>query len=387
MNHLLDTYAPLNIELTHGEGCWLWDNHGNRYLDAISGLGVNVLGYGNAEFIQTVQKQMGKLIHLSNVYEIESQKILAEKLCNIAKMDKAFFCVSGAEAVECAIKLARIYGHQKNINTPMIVVCEKAYHGRTLATLTAGSQRFIQAGFEPLAPGFIRVPFNDIESLRQIAKNRQDVVGVLIEPIQGSGGVNPASMAYLQQLRALCDQQDWLYIADEIQCGMGRTGEFLYSQYADVQPDIVALAKGLGNGIPIGACLTRDKTNQLFTKGKHGSTFGGSPLSTTAGVSVLNIMKEKRLIDNAKTQGTYLIKALQKQFQNTPSIKNIRGAGLMIGIELHNMPVGLSKIASDLGILINVTAKNVIRLLPPLIISQQECNILAEKLHKLINKL
>ncbi len=387
MNHLLDTYAPLNIQFTHGEGCWLWDSDGNRYLDAISGLGVNILGYGNTDFTQTIQKQMGKLIHLSNLYEIESQQILAEKLCNTAQMDKAFFCVSGAEAIECAIKLARLYGHQKNIDNPAIIVCEKAYHGRTLATLTAGGQRFIQAGFEPLVSGFVRAPFNDIDSLRHIAETRQDIVGVLIEPIQGSGGVHPASITYLQQLRALCDQKDWLYIADEIQCGMGRTGKFLYSHHADVQPDIVALAKGLGNGIPIGACLTRDKTNHLLTQGKHGSTFGGNPLSTTAGISVLNIMAELMLVHNAKTQGEYLIKLLQEQFQNTPIVKDIRGTGLMVGIELNNMPMGLPKIAAELGILINITAKNVVRLLPPLIINQQECNILAEKLHKLISNL
>tara|TARA_R110002110_G_scaffold166602_2_gene367354 strand:+ start:111823 stop:112986 length:1164 start_codon:yes stop_codon:yes gene_type:complete len=385
MNNLLDTYAPLNIKFTHGEGCWLWDKDGNRYLDAISGLGVNILGYGNSEFTQTIQKQAEKLIHLSNLYEIDTQQVLAQELCNISKMDKAFFCVSGAEAIECAIKLARLYGQEKQIKNPAIIVCNNAYHGRTLATITASGQRSVQAGFEPLVPGFVRAPFNDISALQHIAETRQDIVGVMIEPIQGSGGIHAASLDYLKQLRNLCDRQDWLYIADEIQCGAGRTGEFLYSQHANVHPDIVALAKGLGNGIPIGVCLTRNKTNNLFTKGKHGSTFGGSPLSMTAGISVLKIMEQLKLIQNAKTQGQYLIKILNEQFQNNANVTSIRGKGLMIGIELKNLPLGLPKKAVDLGILINITAKNVIRLLPPLIINNQECNILAEKLDTLIS--
>lgn len=384
MQHLMNTYAPLALELTSGDGCWLWDISGNRYLDAISGLGVNILGYGHKVFVPRLQNQVEKLIHLSNLYHIESQEILAEQLCYKTQMDNAFFCVSGAEAIECALKLARIYGHQRKIKNPTIVVAENAYHGRTLGTLTASGQRIVQAGFEPLVPGFVRVPFNDIQAIQQIAETRQDIIAVMIEPIQGSGGINLATIDYQKQLRALCDQNEWLYIADEIQCGLGRTGSFLFSHYANITPDIVALAKGLGNGIPIGCCLANHKTSELFTKGKHGSTFGGSPLSTVAAQVVLEILENEKLIQNAKNLGAYLINALKEQFQSNPSVKEIRGQGLMIGIELNTPPIDAPKIAASLGILVNVTAKNVIRLLPPMVINQQECTILVEKIYKLI---
>lgn len=387
MQYLMNTYMPLSLKLTRGDGCWLWDQEGNRYLDASSGLGVNILGYGHKTFIPAMQNQIEKLIHLSNMYEIESQQQLAEQLCKKTKMDKAFFCVSGAEAIECALKLARMYGHQRKIQNPTLIVTEGAYHGRTLATLTASGQRLVQAGFEPLMPGFVRVPFNDIAAVQQIAETRQDIVGVLLEPIQGSGGIRLASVDFQQKLRAVCDQNEWLYIADEIQTGLGRTGEFLASHQADVYPDIIALAKGLGNGIPIGTCLANQKASGLFTHGKHGSTFGGSPLGTTAGLTVLDIIEKEALLENVKTQGAYLMKALREQFQNNNQVQEIRGQGLMIGIELKTPPSELPRKAAELGILINITDKKVIRLLPPMIINQQECTILAEKLYKLVKNI
>jgi acetylornithine/N-succinyldiaminopimelate aminotransferase len=372
MSHLMNTYARLPVAFTHGEGAWLWDTEGKRYLDALSGIAVNTLGHAHPRFTAALTAQIAKLIHASNLYQVREQEQLADKLCALSGMGEAFLCNSGCEANEAAIKLARLAGHNKGIETPAIIVMEKAFHGRTLATLSATGSRKVQAGFEPLVKGFVRVPYDDLDAIRHVAEHNQDVVAVLVEPIQGEGGIRTLDIHYLQQLRQICDQQGWLLMLDEVQCGMGRTGKWFACQHTGILPDVMTLAKGLGSGVPIGACLAAGKAAGTFKPGNHGSTFGGNPLACVAALTTLDILEQDGLLFNATTTGNFLLQGLHEHLGQLPGVTAIRGQGLMIGIEL-NRPCGdLVQRALAQGLLINVTADNVIRLLPPLIFTHEE---------------
>jgi acetylornithine aminotransferase len=385
MSHLMNTYARLPIAFTHGEGAWLWDSNGKRYLDALAGIAVNTLGHAHPKFTAALTNQIGRLMHVSNVYQIREQEHLADKLSALSHMQEVFLCNSGCEANEAAIKLARMFGHNKGIETPNIIVMEKSFHGRTLATLSATGSRKVQAGFEPLVKGFVRVPFNDLEAIRQVAEHNHDVVAVLVEPIQGEGGIRTLDPHYLEQLRQFCDHQGWLLMLDEVQCGIGRTGKWFAHQHTGILPDVMTLAKGLGSGVPVGACLAAGKATGTFKPGNHGSTFGGNPLASTAALTTLEIMEQDKLLDNALTLGDFLLQNLRKRLNQVAGVVDIRGQGLMIGIEL-NKPCGeLVKRALDHGLLINVTADNVIRLLPPLIFSPLEAQQLLDQLCPLVS--
>jgi acetylornithine/N-succinyldiaminopimelate aminotransferase len=386
MSHVMNTYARLPVAFTHGEGVWLWDGEGRRYLDALSGIAVNTLGHAHPRYTAALTAQIGKLIHCSNVYQVEGQELLANKLCDLSGMQEVFFCNSGCEANEAAIKLARMYGHKKGIESPSVIVMEKAFHGRTLATLSATGNRKVQAGFDPLVSGFVRVPYNDLEAIRQVAQHNASVVAVLVEPIQGEGGIRTLDIEYLKQLRQLCDAQGWLLMLDEVQCGIGRTGKWFAYQYADILPDVMTLAKGLGSGMPIGACLASGKAQGTFGPGNHGSTFGGNPLACTAGLATLNIMEEDGLLFHAEQLGAYIHQGLESGLEGVKGVVEIRGQGLMIGIEL-NKPCGdLVKQALARGLLINVTADNVIRLLPSLVMTEGEAQQLVDILCPLIKE-
>ncbi|MCR4298919.1 MAG: acetylornithine transaminase [Gallionella sp.] len=384
MSHLMNTYARLPVAFSHGEGAWLWDTEGKRYLDGLAGIAVNTLGHAHPRFTAALTEQIGKLIHCSNVYQVQSQELLADKLCSLSGMQEVFFCNSGCEANEAAIKLARMYGHDKGIETPSIIVMEKSFHGRTLATLSATGNRKVQAGFEPLVKGFVRVPYNDLEAIRQVAQHNSNVVAVLVEPIQGEGGVRTLDIAYLQQLRNICNGQNWLLMLDEVQCGMGRTGKWFAFQHSGILPDVMTLAKGLGSGVPIGACLAAGKAAGLFKPGNHGSTFGGNPLACVAGLTTLNIVEHDQLLAHADNLGRFIRQGIATALQGVNGIKEIRGQGLMIGIELDKPCGDLVKQALAQGLLINVTADNVIRLLPPLVMSQNEAQQLLDILCPLI---
>jgi len=386
MSKMMDTYARQPVTFEKGEGVWLWAKDGKKYLDALSGVAVNGLGHTHPKLIKAINEQISRLIHVSNVYHIAEQEKLAEKLTSIAHMDNVFFCNSGCEANEAAIKLARLYGHQNGIDTPEIIVMEKAFHGRTMATLSATGNRKTQAGFEPLVGGFIRVAFDDLEAIQQIASRKNNVVAILVEPIQGEGGINiPSNIQnYLKGLREICDQHHWLLMLDEVQSGIGRTGKWFAHQHTAIQPDVMTLAKGLGSGVPIGACLARGKASQVFTPGKHGSTFGGNPLATAAGYATLNIIEEDKLCSHASKMGALINEEFTKLLKDCPQVKVIRNLGLMIGIELDQPCGDLTKLALDEGLLINVTADKVIRLLPPLVINEAEAKELVERLSQVI---
>ena len=386
MSKMMDTYARQPVTFEKGEGVWLWAKDGKKYLDALSGVAVNGLGHTHPKLIKAINEQISRLIHVSNVYHIAEQEKLAEKLTSIAHMDNVFFCNSGCEANEAAIKLARLYGHQNGIDTPEIIVMEKAFHGRTMATLSATGNRKTQAGFEPLVGGFIRVAFDDLEAIQQIASRKNNVVAILVEPIQGEGGINiPSNIQnYLKGLREICDQHHWLLMLDEVQSGIGRTGKWFAHQHTAIQPDVMTLAKGLGSGVPIGACLARGKASQVFTPGKHGSTFGGNPLATAAGYATLNIIEEDKLCSHASKMGALINEEFTKHLKDCPQVKVIRNLGLMIGIELDQPCGDLTKLALDEGLLINVTADKVIRLLPALVINEAEAKELAERLSQVI---
>lgn len=372
--HLMTTYAPLPVCFDHGEGALLSDTNGKTYLDALSGIAVCGLGHAHPAVSRAISEQACRLIHTSNLYSIQNQQTLADKLARISGMDKVFFSNSGAEANEAAIKLARLYGHQKGIENPAIIVTDGSFHGRTMATLTASGNRKVQAGFEPLVQGFIRAPYNDIESLRSIAQNSANVVAILIEPAQGEGGVNLLDKDFLNQLRELCDQQDWLLMLDEIQTGMGRTGEWFAFQHNNMHPDVMTLAKGLGNGVPIGACLAKGKAAEVFKPGHHGSTFGGNPLACAAANAVIDTIEEQQLLARANTLGNKLLTSLKNNLADVEGVKDIRGLGLMIGIELDRDCGELVQQALDKGLLINVTAGSVVRLLPPLILTDEQAD-------------
>ena len=386
MSALMDTYARLPVTFSHGEGVYLYDNEGTRYLDGIAGIGVNALGHAHPAVTAAIVEQASKLIHTSNLYRIEAQEKLAQRLTELTAMDACFFGNSGAEANEAAIKLARLYGHQKNIRKPTIVVMEGAFHGRTLATLTATGNRKIQAGFEPLVAGFTRAPLNDIDALQQIAANNPDVVAVLVEPIQGEGGVVPADPDYLRQVRALCDGQDWLMMLDEVQTGNGRTGTYFAFQNLGFTPDVVTTAKGLGNGVPIGACLARGDAARVFSAGNHGSTYGGNPLACATALAVINTLVDEDLLANASAMGQLIRDELASSLPEDSAIVEIRGRGLMLGIQLNRDCTELVGQALARGLLINVTAGNTIRLLPPLIIAADEARALARGVGELISQ-
>jgi len=384
---IMPTYGRLDVEFIKGEGCWLIDKDGRRYLDALSGLGVVALGHAHPAIADAISAQGGALLHTSNLYRIPNQERLADRLAALSGMENMFFSNTGAEACECAIKIARLYGHQKGIAEPAIIVADNAFHGRTMATLTATGNRKVQAGFEPLVSGFVRVPFNDLESIKQAATHNQDIVAVFIEPIQGEGGIQVADQAYLQGLRALCDDQDWLLMIDEVQSGNGRTGQFFSYQHADILPDVVTTAKGLANGVPIGVCLAANQAAHVLGPGNHGSTFGGNPLSCAAAHAVLDVFEREQIVSRAASMGQYLRNKLASALQGVNGVKEIRGQGLMIGIELEVDCAELVGQALEEGLLINVTAGSVVRLLPPLILSEEEADQISEVLGRLIKGL
>lgn len=386
MTHLMNTYARQPIAFSHGEGAWLFDAEGKRYLDGLAGIAVNTLGHAHPRFTAALKAQIDKLIHVSNIYQVREQELLADKLCSLSGMQEVFLCNSGCEANEAAIKLARLYGHNRGIDNPAIIVMEKAFHGRTLATLSATGNRKVQAGFEPLVGGFVRVPYSDLEAVRKVAQHNRDVVAVLVEPIQGEGGIRTPDIEYLQQIRTICDEQNWLLMLDEVQCGMGRTGKWFAFQHTGILPDVMTLAKGLASGVPIGACLAAGKATGTFKPGNHGSTFGGNPLASTAGLTTLNIIEQDKLLAHADRLGQFIRSGFAASLQGVAGIKAIRGQGLMIGIELDKPCGDLVKLALAGGLLINVTADSVIRLLPPLILSQAEAQQLIDILSPLIKE-
>lgn len=387
-DHLMNTYMRQPVTFTRGEGVWLWDDQGEKYLDALAGVAVNGLGHAHPKLVDAISRQAGKLIHVSNIYQIAEQAALADKLCEIADMDNVFFCNSGCEANEAAIKLARLYGHNKGIATPEIIVMDKSFHGRTLATLSATGNRKVQAGFEPLVSGFIRVPYDDIEAVKQVALHHPNVVAVLVEPVQGEGGINIPKDAgtYLEALRAVCDAHDWLLMLDEVQTGVGRTGTWFAFQHTAIKPDVMSLAKGLGSGVPIGACVAAGKAADVFTYGKHGSTFGGNPLATAAGLATLNIIEDEGLLANAEKIGNLIREGFEAELQGTQGVVTVRNAGLMIGVELDRPCGDLVKMALAEKLLINVTADSVVRLLPPLVMNASEAQELVQRLSALIKK-
>lgn len=386
--HLMNTYGRQPITFTHGEGAWLWSDKGEKYLDALSGVAVNGLGHAHPKLVQTLQAQIAKLIHVSNIYHIAEQEALGDKLAELSGMDKVFFCNSGCEANEAAIKLARLYGHHKGIENPEIIVMEKAFHGRTMATLSATGNRKTQAGFEPLVGGFIRVPFDDLDAVKLIAARKNNVVAVLVEPVQGEGGINIPhdGKNYLEGLRKVCDAHGWLLMLDEVQSGIARTGTWFAFQHTSITPDVMTLAKGLGSGVPVGACVAKGIAAETFTPGKHGSTFGGNPLATTAGLATLNIIAEDKLRENAEAMGDLICDSLKTALEGVAGVVTMRHAGLMVGIELDRPCADLVKLALEERLLINVTAEKVVRLLPPLIINAQEVKELVNRLAPLIKK-
>ncbi len=370
----MSNYASLPVAFTHGQGAVLWDQDGREYIDALGGIAVAALGHAHPAVTQAICDQASKLLHTSNIYQIENQRQLADALCEVSGMDNAFFCNSGAEANEAAIKLARLYGHSKDIDTPAIIVMEGSFHGRTMATLTATGNRKIQAGFEPLVSGFVRAPYDDIDAIKNIANNNKNIVAVLVEPITGEGGIRIPDSKYLNNIRELCDQHGWLMMLDEIQTGMGRTGKWFAFQHTGIQPDVMTLAKALGNGVPIGCCLARGAAAQLFKPGSHGSTFGGNPLASRAALAVIDAIKKDNLIARANELGKHIMDTFNTKLGGVAGITEIRGKGLMIGIELDRPCADLVKLCLQNGVLINVTANNVIRLLPPYVMSNEQAD-------------
>jgi acetylornithine aminotransferase len=366
----MNTYARQPVAFVRGEGVYVWDEEGKRYLDAVAGVAVNTLGHGHPGLIKAISEQAASLIHSSNLYRVKRQEELAERLCGLSGMDKAFFCNSGCEANEAAIKLARLYGHNKGIANPTIIVTEKSFHGRTMATLSATGSRKIQAGFEPLLSGFARVPFNDIAAIRQVASTNKDVVAVLVEPLQGEGGINVAASDYMAELRKICDEFGLLMMLDEVQTGIARTGTWFAFQHSGVMPDVMALAKGLGSGVPVGACLARGEAAEVFKPGNHGSTFGGNPLACAAALATLEAVEKQSLRENAEKVGAYILAGLKDKIGNAAGVVDIRGQGLMIGIELDRPCGDIVAKMRDRGFLVNVTSDKVVRLVPPLIFSQ-----------------
>ena len=372
--HVMNTYGRLPIALSHGQGCRVWDVNGKSYLDALGGIAVNTLGHNHAQLVAALRDQVGKIIHSSNYYHAPLQETLAAKLVELSGLENVFFCSTGLEANEAALKLARKFGHDKGIERPEIVVYEKAFHGRSIATLSATGNPKVQAGFGPLVEGFIRVPINNIDELKAATDGNPNVVAVFFEAIQGEGGVHPMNNDYLRQVRALCDERDWLLMIDEVQCGMGRTGKWFAHQWSGIKPDVMPLAKGLGSGVPIGAVVAGPKAAHIFAPGNHGTTFGGNPLAMRAGVETIRIMEEEGLLKNAAAVGDHLRSALLRELGSLPGFKEVRGLGLMLGIELARPCGVLVGRAAENGLLISVTADSVIRLVPPLIMTVAEAD-------------
>ena len=385
--HVMTTYGRLPIALSHGQGCQVWDVNGKRYLDALGGIAVNTLGHAHPRLVAALSDQVGKLIHTSNYYHVPLQEELAAKLVELSGMTNVFFCSTGLEANEAALKMARKFGHSKGIARPEVVVYEKAFHGRSIATLSATGNAKIQVGFEPLLEGFVRVPINDMAALKQATAHNPNVVAVFFEAIQGEGGINPMEASYLQQVRQLCDERDWLLMIDEVQCGMGRTGKWFAHQWAGIVPDVMPLAKGLGSGVPVGAVVAGPRAANIFAVGNHGTTFGGNPLAMRAGVETIRIMEQDGLVAHAAQVGEHLRAAFERELRAHPGLKEIRGKGLMIGIDLK-VPCGdLMGRAAEAGLLISVTADSVIRLVPPLIMSVAEADEVVAILVPLIRSL
>ena len=382
--HVMNTYGRLPIALSHGHGCRVWDVNGKEYLDALGGIAVNTLGHAHPKLVPALQEQIAKLIHTSNYYYTPNAEKLAAMLCERSGLDKVFFCSSGLEANEAALKLARKFGHDKGIERPEIVVYEKAFHGRSIATLSATGNPKVQAGFGPLVEGFIRVPLNDIEAIKQATAGNPNVVAVFFEAIQGEGGVNPMDADYMREVRALCDANDWLLMIDEVQCGMGRTGKWFAHQWAGILPDVMPLAKGLGSGVPIGAVVAGPRAANIFGPGNHGTTFGGNPLSVRAGLETIRIMEEDGLLENAARVGQHLQTALLTQLMGVAGVRQVRGKGLMIGVELDRPCGVLVNRCADAGLLLSVTADSVVRMVPPLILSVAEADEIVATLVPLI---
>ena len=388
--HVMNTYGRVPIALSHGQGCRVWDVNGKAYLDGLGGIAVNTLGHNHPQLVPALQDQIAKIIHSSNYYHVPNQEVLANKLVELSGMTSVFFCSTGLEANEAALKLARKFGHDKGIDRPEIVVYENAFHGRSIATLSATGNPKVQAGFGPLVEGFIRVPLNDVAALKKATEGNPNVVAVFFEAIQGEGGINPMHMDYLKDVRKLCDERDWLLMIDEVQCGMGRTGKWFAHQWAGITPDVMPLAKGLGSGMPIGAVVAGPKAANIFQPGNHGSTFGGNPLAVRAGVETIRIMEEEGLLANAAAMGNHLKAALTRELATelaSGAVKEIRGQGLMLGIDLSQPCAALVGQAADNGLLISVTADTVVRLVPPLIINAAEIDELVGILCPLIKQL
>lgn len=386
MSHLMNNYSRLPVAFTHGQGSHLYDEQGMRYLDALAGIAVNTLGHNHPRLVKALSDQVARLIHTSNLYRVKEQEQLADRLAHLSGMDESFFCNSGCEANEAAIKLARLYGHRKGIEAPAIIVMEQAFHGRTLATLSATGNRKVQAGFEPLVAGFVRVPFDDIAAIETVATYNTNVVAVLIEPIQGEGGINVAHQDYLRGLRRICDEKGWLLMVDEVQCGVGRTGKWFAHQHAGIKPDVMTLAKGLASGVPIGACLAAGAAKDVFGPGNHGSTFGGNPLACIAALTTLDVIEQDGLMQRAVLLGESIRTGMSHALAGITGIVDIRGDGLMIGIELDRPCGKLVQQALDAGLLINVTVDRVIRLLPSLTFSDDDVAQLLSMLSRLIRE-
>jgi acetylornithine/N-succinyldiaminopimelate aminotransferase len=370
--HVMKTYGRLPFALSHGRGCWLWDTEGRKYLDGLGGIAVNTLGHAHPELVPALQDQIGKLIHSSNYYQVPLQEQLAAKLCELSGLANVFFCSTGLEANEAALKIARKYGHDKGIARPEIVVYEAAFHGRSIATLSATGNTKVQAGFGPLVEGFVRVPLNDVAALETVARTNKNVVALFLEVIQGEGGVRPATVDYLREARRVCDENGWLMMLDEVQCGMGRTGKWFAHQWAGIKPDVMPLAKGLGSGVPVGAVVCGPKAADVFGPGNHGTTFGGNPLAMRAGVETIRIMEKDGVLANAASVGAALKAGLERELEGVAGVTEIRGQGLMLGIELDRPCGAILGRAAEAGLLLSVTADRVVRLVPSLILSHAE---------------
>jgi acetylornithine aminotransferase len=381
MSHVMNTYARQPVAFVRGEGVWLWDEAGKKYLDALAGIAVNTLGYAHPKLVRALSARIASgVIHTSNLWRIPDQEAAADRLAEITGLDEVFFCNSGLEANEAALKVARKYGHERGIAEPAIIVMEKAFHGRSLATLSATGSRKVQAGFEPLVSGFVRVPLNDLDAVRQVAERNKNVVAVFIEPIQGEGGINVARLEYLRGLKEICERYQWLFMSDEVQCGLGRTGKWFVYQHAGFLPDVVPLAKGLASGVPVGACVVGGRAKGVFKPGNHGSTFGGNPLAMTGVVTTIDTIKEEGLLANASRVG----EVIRAGLGSIDGVSEVRGMGLMIGVELGQACGELVRQALEAGLVINVTADNVIRLLPPLVMSEAEGRMVVERLAPLV---
>jgi len=380
----MNTYARQPVAFVKGQGVWLWDEAGKKYLDALAGIAVNTLGHNHPRLVRALSEQIARIIHTSNLFRIPAQEAAADRLCEVSGLDEVFFCNSGLEANECALKVARKYGHERGIAEPAVLVMERAFHGRSLATLSATGSRKVQAGFEPLVQGFVRVPLNDLEAVQQVAAHNRNVVAVFLEPIQGEGGIHVSRLEYLRGLKEICDQHEWLFMSDEVQCGLGRSGKWFVYQHAGFLPDVLPLAKGLGSGVPVGACAVGGRAKGIFKPGNHGSTFGGNPLAMTAVATTIDTMREEGLLANALKVGDAMRGGLANALQGVPGVVDVRGMGMMIGVELDRPCGELVARALDAGLVVNVTADRVIRILPALVMGEAEGREVLERLVPLV---